>query len=188
MRWLAGMSALALLAVTTAVSADEIKSGLQPGQSIGAFDVKKCAGASEDGVSVDQTLCYRCKYGMRPMVMVFARSADDSLASVVKQLDSAVAKNSEKQLKAFVNILGEDRKALEATAKDFGSKNNFANVPIVVPEESDNGPENYGINPKAAVTVIVAAGGKVKASHGFTGAPDENAVKQILNEVNDALN
>jgi hypothetical protein len=187
MKWFAGFTAVAVAVAAVAVRADEVKSGPQPGQPIGAFDVTKCAGASDDGVSVGQSLCYRCKYGGRPMVMVFTRSSGDKVTQLVKELDEAVAKNSDKQLRAFVNIVGEDRSAAETAAKEFGSKNSFANVPIVVPQESDNGPDNYGINPKAEVTVIVASQGKVTASHGFTGAPSSDEVKQILADVSQAL-
>ena len=49
---------VALLAATAAY-ADELKSGLQPGQHVPAFNVVKCGGAPDDGVKVGQTLCYR---------------------------------------------------------------------------------------------------------------------------------
>ncbi len=47
------------LLMATAAGADELKSGLQPGQSVPAFDVIKCGGAPNDGVKVGQQLCYR---------------------------------------------------------------------------------------------------------------------------------
>jgi hypothetical protein len=188
MKWFAGITALALLAAVQVARADEeLKSGPQPGDRIGAFDVVKCAGAADDGVGVGDKLCYRCRYGTKPMVMVFTRKSGDGLAPLVKELDSAVASHSDKQLKAFVNIVGENREAAEAAAKQFGEKNKFANVPIVVPEESENGPDNYGINPKAEVTIIVATGGKVTASHGFSGIPDSAQIQEILGDVSKAV-
>jgi hypothetical protein len=147
--------------------AEDLKSGLQPGAPIGAFDVLKCAGAVDDGVKVGTQLCYRCKYGARPMVMIFSRGGSAPVAALAKQLDKAVAENSDKKLAAFVNLLGEDREKLEADAKQLGAKSQLANVPVVVPVEFENGPDNYGINPKADVTVILAQGGKVKATHAF---------------------
>jgi hypothetical protein len=45
--------------VTAAASAEELKSGLQPGQSVGAFQVVKCGGAPDDGVKIGGELCYR---------------------------------------------------------------------------------------------------------------------------------
>lgn len=51
--------AVALAATTAAVGAAELKSGLQPGESVPAFDVVKCSGAVDDGVNVGRQLCYR---------------------------------------------------------------------------------------------------------------------------------
>ncbi len=54
-----------------ASAADKAEECLKQGDPIGAFYVTKVAGADEDGVPVGEELCYRCKYGSRPMVMVF---------------------------------------------------------------------------------------------------------------------
>jgi hypothetical protein len=171
---------LALLA-SVAVAA-ELKSGLEPGKPIGPFDVVKCAGP-DDKVKVGDELCYRCKYGSRPMVMVFSRSTDAKVASLVKKLDSAVAANSSKQLAAFVSLLGSDREALESSAKKFSDSAKVSNVPLVVPVEFENGPADYGINPAAEVTVIVAKGGKVTANHGFAkGTLDDAAISAVLED------
>ena len=181
--------AVALVASAALVSAEEIKSGLQAGQPIGAFDVLKCAGAADDGVKVGTQLCYRCKYGTRPMVMVFSRTSGTPVVALAKQLDEAVAQNSEKQFKAFVNLMGSDREQMEAAAKKFGADNKLANVPVVVPVEFENGPDDYGINPKAEVTVLVAKGGKVVANHSFAkGEFTEKSVAAVLAEVPKLVN
>ncbi len=175
--------ALMLAAASFAVAAG-LKSGVQPGDSIGAFDVVKCAGATEDGVDTGAKLCYRCKYGGRPMVMVFTRKADDKLAGLVSKLDSAVTHNSDAKLAAFVNLLGDDQEALEAQAKKFGAKAKAENVPIVVPVEFENGPDNYGLNPKAEVTVILAVKGAVVANHAFNkGELNDKSIEAILADV-----
>ena len=63
---------LTVALVASVAVAAELKSGLEPGKLIGPFDVVKCAGP-DDNVKVGSELCYRCKYGARPMVMVFSR-------------------------------------------------------------------------------------------------------------------
>jgi len=173
---------LTVALVASVAVAAELKSGLEPGKLVGPFDVVKCAGP-DDNVKVGSELCYRCKYGARPMVMVFSRSTDDKVAELVKKLDGAVAANSSKQLAAFVNLLGSDRDALEAKAKEFSASTKVANVPLVVPVEFENGPADYGLNPAAEVTIIVAKGGKVTANHGFgKGALDDAAIAAVLKD------
>jgi hypothetical protein len=179
------MTVLALVALAIAPLAfaeDEVKSGLEVGKPIGAFDVVKCAGALEDGVKVGDELCYRCKFGARPMVMVFSRNADKSLAQLMGKLNEAVGKNSDKQLKAFINIMGEDREKLEEVAKKFGKDSK--NVPVVVPVEFESGPKDYGINPKVETTVIIANKGKVVANHALDkDGLTEKVIGKILEDV-----
>jgi hypothetical protein len=177
--------ALALAAVAVA---GELKSGPQPDQAIGPFDVVKCGGGTDDDVSVGEQLCYRCRYGNRPMVMVFTRTVNDTVAALTSKLNEEVAEHKDAKLSAFVNLIGDDnREPLEAQAKDLAKKAKAAHVPVVVPVESANGPEDYSLNPKAEVTVILAVRGKVKASLAFeSGKLDEKAVDAILEQV-DAL-
>src|ERR1700674_1420255 len=100
-----GLAAI-LLAGMTAVRAAELKSGLQPGDLVGAFDVEKCGGAVNDGKEIGANFCYRCMLGNKPVVMVFARKADKSLVSLIKELDKTVTKNADQKLSSFVNLIG----------------------------------------------------------------------------------
>jgi len=181
------LTAVALMAGSSLLMAEETKSGLQEGEMIGAFYVTKLAGASEDGVEVGKNLCYRCKNGGRPQVIIFTRSGDKAVVDLVEQLDKAIVKNEDKQLRTFVNYLGDNKAAAKAAAEKLAKTAKAENVPFVLPNEHENGPEDYGINPDAEVTVILAEGGKVKANYAVASAKDlkVNAVvkglKSILN-------
>ena len=179
--------AVALMLVVGSAVAAEFKSGLEAGAGIGPFYVTKVAGP-EDGVEIGKNLCYRCKNGARPQVMVFSRSSDEKIAGLVKKLDEAIAKNSDKQLCAFVNVLGESVDAANASAKKLAALTTGTKVPVVVPNEFANGPDNYGINPKAELTVIVASKGKVVSSAGFEkDAFCESCLEKVLADVAEAV-
>ena len=164
--------AVLLGSVGSLIAAEQIKSGPQTGDSLGAFYVTKCAGAEKDGVKKGKNLCYRCRNGVRPQVIVFTRSMDTMVVDLMQKLDKAVAKHAESQLRVFVNLLGEDKDELSAAAKKLATHSNTSNLPIVVPNEFENGPDNYGISPKAAVTVILASGLGVKANHAVAQSKD----------------
>lgn len=115
--------------------------------------------------------------------MIFARKSDTALASLVKKLDDLVAEHSEEKLSAFVNLIGEDRDALEVDAKEFSEKHEIANVPIVVPVEFENGPENFGINPEAEVTVMLYSAVKVQANYAFGPGELKKGIKDVLADV-----
>ncbi len=181
------LTMFALVAGASLVSAEETKSGLQKGEMIGAFYVTKLAGAEQDGVKVGNNLCYRCKNGGRPQVMVFTRSSDKAVVDLIKQLDAAIPKNEDKQLRAFVNYLGDERASAKADAEKLAKNSEATNIPFVLPNEVENGPEDYGINPKAEVTIIMAKGGKVEANYAASSAKDLK-VDAVIADLSKILN
>lgn len=189
------MSKLAALGMVVALvcgaaRAEELKSGLQPGDSIGAFTVEKVSGNPNDGVEVGKNLCYRCMLGNKPVVMVFARTPDKALASLVKELDAKLPQHEDKKLSSFVNVIGsKDADALKAAAKEFGDNQKPEHVAIVVPADSENGPKEFGISPAADVTVIIYREGKVAASHAFgPGKLDAQAITSVIADTAKVLN
>jgi hypothetical protein len=187
--YLFGIAAVFAFAGSAAAdkAATDLKSGPQEGESIGAFYVTKLCGAEDDGVDAGKNLCYRCKNGSRPQVMVFTRSAGPKVAQLVRKLDKAVAKHEDSQLRVFVNFMGEDKDDLVETAKKFAAKSKAKNVPFVVPNEFENGPDNYGINSKADVTVVLASDSAVKASYAVASAKELD-VEAVVSNLSKILN
>ncbi|MFK7734499.1 MAG: hypothetical protein AB8B50_00625 [Pirellulaceae bacterium] len=187
MRSVLSLGVACALLLSSTVLAEGIKSGLKEGASIGAFDVTKCAGAEGDKVAVGKKLCYRCKNGSRPQVMVFTRSTDEKIVKLLSKLDEVVQKHEEDQLRAFVNVLGESRDAATDEAKKLAKASKAEAIPFVVPVEFENGPENYGINPKAELTIIFANESKVVANYSVASIEDLEA-KAIMGSLKKILN
>jgi hypothetical protein len=180
--------AIAVVVYAGGLMAEELKSGLQEGESIGAFTVEKCAGNAEDGVPEGEKLCYRCMLKDRPVVAVFARKADSKLAGLVKQLDTVVAKNADQKMASFVNLLGGDVDELKSSAKSLVEKSQAKHVAVVVPTDHENGPENLKLNPDADVTVLIYREGIVKANHALTaGSLDKKAIAAIVADTSKIL-
>ncbi len=184
-QFLGAVLSVALVA-TVAVAADTAQVGLKQGDSIGAFYVTKVAGAADDGVANGQELCYRCRYGQRPMVMVFARKSSDQLNELIGKLDAAVAENKDAQLKSFVTVVGGDQAALKDAAKKIADGAKAKNVPIAVAADSENGPDNYRLDPKAEVTIVVANESQVVSTHTF--AADKVDTAAVLSKVKEIVN
>lgn len=180
----ASMAGLMLIA-GAAFAADSAETCLKKGDDIGPFYVTKVAGENDD-VAVGKTLCYRCKYGSRPMVMVFTRETGGKVTELVKQLDSAVAKHEDAQLRSFVTLIGGETESLQKEAEKFAKAAGTKNVPIAVAEDAENGPSNYKLDPKAEVTIVVAKDNKVTAQHTF--AADSVDVAAVLKEVAGLVN
>ncbi|MEM6979257.1 MAG: hypothetical protein AAF539_06270 [Planctomycetota bacterium] len=160
--------------------------GLCAGDPIGAFYVTKVAGAEDDGVEVGDALCYRCRYGSSPMVMVFARQNSGKVANLVKKIDAAVASNSDSRLRGLVTLVGGESTELMDSATKLAGTATPKNVPIVVAKDSQSGPANYRLNPDAEITVVVASDSQVVARHEF--AADSIDIAAVMSEVDSMLN
>lgn len=189
-RYLLSLAALCMLSAPI-VSADEstkdaADKGLCAGDDVGAFLVTKVAGAANDDVDDGATLCYRCKYGQRPMVMIFTRTTDGSVSKLVEQVDAAVAKHSKEDLKGLVTLIGSEPTKLTVQGKAMASKLNDKNVPIVVAKDSENGPAAYKLDAKTDVTVVLVNQSQVVSRHDF--AADKVDVAAVMKHVNEMLN
>lgn len=145
---------------------------LTKGSDLGAFYVTKIGGAVDDKVNVDETICYRCKYGSRPQIIVFTRSSDDSIVKLIRHLDELVTAHEPSQLKAFVNVLGEDKDSASDTAKKLASVSMAKQIPLVVPVDHRSGPAAYSLNTKAKLIVMIANEGKVDSVLSLSSSRD----------------
>ena len=158
---------MAILFLSTATAAAEVTSGPQVGDSVGAFTVLKVAGNPDDGFPVGKSGCYRCKTGSKPVVMVFARSADEKLAKLLKKIEEEVEEHQAQKLTSFVNMIGADAESLKKATEEFAAKHGSKRIAFVVPEDAKDGPADFKIAPDADVTVVCYKEGKVKANHAF---------------------
>ncbi len=119
---------------------------------------------------------------------VFARSLTDDLASLVKQIDDQVAKNSDKKMKGFVVLLTDDPDAAEGEIKAFAKKHGIKNVPLTL-FDGTAGPPNYRIAKDAEVTVNMWVGLKSKANHAFAkGQLNKESIAKVVADTSKILN
>lgn len=175
-RFLAPSVAL-LCVLGLATAADEIKSGLQPGESAPAFNVRDITGPNQG-----KTLCYRCANGARPVVCVFAREVNDGLSQLVKEIEGKVDANSDKKMAAFVVMLTEDPDKLEPALKSLAKDKEIKKTPLTLIEGAA-GPKEYKIAKNADVTVMMWVGLKVKVNHTFAkGELTKDAISKVVDD------
>lgn len=157
---------------------------LKKGDTAGVFYVTKIAGAKDDGVQTGQELCYRCRYGSRPIVMVFTRESTKQVQQLVKTIDKAVDKNQEAHLKGLVTFMGDDIAEVKENASEFAKNADAKHVPVVIAKETDTGPANYKLD-ESEVTVVVAKDSQVVATHRFEA--DKINIAAVMTEVKQIL-
>ena len=174
-------TAMVLAFGAACVARAEVTSGPQVGDSVGAFIVTKVTGNPDDGVDDGKSLSYRSKMGQRPVVMVFARSAAEKLAKLLKKIEEEVEEHQSEKLTSFVNMIGTDADAMKKASADFVAKHGIKRIAFVVPEDAPNGPPEFKIAPDADVTVVCYKGGTVKANHAFAkGGLTDEKIKAVV--------
>ena len=182
-----GLSLCVLLAATVMVTAGEkeaadVNSGLKAGDFVAPFNVLDVTGPSKG-----KSLCYRCKFGGRPVVSIFTRSLDANVVALIRDVDKQVANGKDKQLSAFVVYLTDDPDAAEKELAKLAEKNKIANVPLTI-FDGEAGPPEYQLAEKADTTVLMWSGGTVKVNVGFAKVSLKKAtVKQVAAETSNIL-
>lgn len=169
------LASLCVVALVCVAQAAELESGLKPGESVGAYNVKDITGPN-----AGKSLCYRCKFGARPVVNVFAREVNDDLAKLVVQVDKLVEQNKEKNMAAFVTVLAEDADKIAPMLEAIAKKNNIKNVPLTI-FDGESGPSSYKIAKDADVTIMMWNKGEVTSSVAVAkGKLDATTIKTVV--------
>ncbi len=160
-----------------------VKSGLPIGSSVPAYHVNDVTGPNA-GVS----LCYRCRFGGRPVVNIFTREMTPEVAELISQIDKKVGANKSSKMAAFVVHLTDDIKASDSTLKKIAREKHLENTPLTN-FDGTAGPANYKISQNADVTVMMWVKGKVKVNHSFSSAKlSQDAIKKVVADTSKILN
>lgn len=179
-------SLILLCGLAASVRADSTDDdSLKRGDAIGVFYVTKIAGAVDDGVEPGEDLCYRCRYGSSPMVIIFSRTTSGPVVKLASTLDAAVAAHTDARLKGLLTLIGEDVAELKRDADKVAQKASVRRIPVVVAKEAKTGPLNYRLSPDVAVTVVVAKDSQVVSIHTF--AADKVNVSAVMADVTQML-
>ncbi len=174
---------LAMAVALTAFSAMAFADGLDVGSRVEAFYVKDVTGPA-----AGTKLCYRCRYGDRPVVSIFTRSVDGNVPALINQIDGVVGQNQNKDMKAFVVLLTDEEAAAEKSLKETAAKVSVANTPLTT-FDGAAGPAKYKISKDADVTVMMWVDGKLKVNEALKASDLTNEkiaalVKQTSNILN----
>ena len=158
--------------------AAEIKSGPQPGERIpGPFSP-----LNVNGDDAGEKRCLVCTNGTNPVVMIFARNADDAMTQkLIKEVDAVTAKNAGCDMGSFV-VFCTDDDSTEKKLKALTEKEKYKKVILSV--DNPAGPKNYKVSKDADVTVVLYTKHMVKANHAFkAGELKDGDITKIVSEV-----
>lgn len=173
------LSAVAAVACLASLSLAD----LAPGSAVDAFYVKDVTGPA-----AGEKLCYRCRYGARPVVSIFTRKVDGNVASLIKQVDATVGENSDKKMAAFVVVLTDNPEGQEGALKQVAQSQGIQNTPLTT-FDGAAGPGAYQIAEGSEVTVMMWVGGKLQVNQSMKASDlTADKVAALVNDTAKILN
>jgi hypothetical protein len=174
---------LTLAVALTTLSAMAVAGGLDVGSSVSAFYVQDVTGPA-----AGSKLCYRCRYGNRPVVSIFTRNVNREVAALIKEVDAVVGKNEDKDMAAFVVLLTDEPTAEADTLKKVAEEGKLAHTPLTM-FEGVAGPPAYQLSHDAEVTVMMWVESTLKVNKTFKAAElTKDRIAAVLSEASQILN
>ena len=146
---------------------------VQSGPAVGAKVPGPFRPLHVTGPDAGKRVCLYCKFGARPVAVVFAREITPAVVELLKRIDSATAACQEARLGSYVVFLGDvDNPMLVPALKQTAASAGIGST--IVTADGPTGPPAYHIASAAAVTVLLYDHHTVKANHAFSSSRDLN--------------
>jgi hypothetical protein len=171
----------AALLTCSAVLAAGVKSGPQVDQQLpGPFEPLNVTGEA-----AGQKYCLYCSNGVNPVAMIFAREITPAVTRLLREIDTATAKNAGASMGSFV-VFCANNEGLEKQLKELAKKESLKKIVLAI--DNPAGPEDYKIAKEADVTVVLYVERTVKANYAFKkGELAEKDVETVVKDLSKIL-
>lgn len=166
-RGLGNAAAIGLIVAASRMAfAGEIESSLRPGDRLEPFQVKDCTGPA-----AGKTLCYYCRYGLRPAAALFVREWSAEVVQLLVQIEREAELRREARLGTFVVYLGNDTQAVESELKSLAAEQKIIRTPLTIYRDA---PEKigqlFGLPPGARVALLTWRNGEIQTTRLYNDA------------------
>lgn len=160
---LIGLWAVALsIAAACGAEADmTLVSGRAIGERVPQFFVRAVTGPL-----MNKSVCYVCRNGDRPVVMVFLRDLVAGTPEFLTQLDRCVDQHRAAGLRGFCVLLSENQRSATSQLQTLAFDNQLS-LPLTVASSQLEAPASQNLHPDAAVTIVLYQQQTVLATHAF---------------------
>ncbi len=98
-------------------------------------------------------LCLVCRYGSRPVVLISARTFNDSVARLIEKIDRTVDAHRGQGLRGFAMFVDQDPRQVQPQLATLARQRNIT-LPLTIPVEV-SGPRTMDLPREADVTVLI---------------------------------
>jgi len=165
--------------VTIAEDSRPLLSGPAVGKEVPSFFVRAITGPQ-----MNRSVCFVCRNGDRPVVMVLLRRLETGTSAVLKAVDELIDRRRADGLRAFGVMLSDEPSKVSPHLQTV-SFDQQLNLPLGVGPEALGDRDSLSLDPAASVTVIAYRDRKVVWTSAFRSAElrDEPTRTRRLREI-----
>ncbi len=152
-----------------------LRSGPQAGEQIHSFFVRAVTGPHRN-----RSVCYVCRYGSRPVAMVFVQKVDPRLPALLKAIDGFVDRNRLSGLRSFGVLVTDDSRSVVPILQTMAFDERIR-MPLTASTSTIAGRDAMSLNEKAATTLVLYRDQRAVTTLAFPhGKIDDQAVERTL--------
>jgi len=152
--------------------------GFEPGDAVPNFYVRAVTGPLQG-----KSVCYVCRNGDRPVIMVLARQMIPRLDALLRELDRLIDAHRADGLRGFGVFVGPDSRKLLPQVQTLAFENKLI-LPLTLAAAPAEGPGLRGLPPEVAVSVVLYRNQKVFQSFRLANeAIDDKSFESIVDAV-----
>lgn len=140
---------------------ERLKSGPEAGATVQAFFVRAVTGPLKN-----RSVCYVCRNGDRPVVMVFLQGIDPHAVKLMKMIDRMTDAGRVNGARSFGVLVTDDSGVVVPTLQTLAFDGKIE-MPLTSATTAISGPSAHRLHPDAATTVVLYRHQKVVASFGY---------------------
>jgi len=156
----------------------KLESGPKAGSTIHQFFVRAVTGPHRN-----RSVCYVCRYGSRPVVMVLIQKSDPKIATLLKAIDTLVDENRVSGLRSF-GVLVTDESAHAVPILQTMAFDEQIRMPLTAATTAIAGPSCHNLHEDAATTVVLYRNQQSVRNFAFAkGAIDNQSIVPLIRQI-----
>ncbi|MDB5337894.1 MAG: hypothetical protein JWN70_3513 [Planctomycetaceae bacterium] len=156
----------------------QLVSGRAVGERVPQFFVRAVTGPL-----MNKSVCYVCRNGDRPVVMVLMRDVVDGVPALLKEIDRCVDQHRAVGLRGFGVLLTENQRTAISKLQTLSFDNQLS-LPLTVASTQLDAPSSQNLHPDAAVTVVLYHDQTVITTHAFRDTElTSERISQLMSSV-----
>lgn len=159
---------------------EQLVSGRAVGERVPQFFVRAVTGPL-----MNKSVCYVCRNGDRPVVMVLMRDVVEGVPTLLKELDQCIDRHRAVGLRGFGVLLTENQRTAISKLQTMAFDNQLS-LPLTVSSTQLDAPSSQNLHPEAAVTVVLYHDQTVVTTHAFRNTElTTERIAQLMTSVKD---